>query len=233
MKKYKVNIELSIKLFEEARLLVERNACYINIFRIKDILGELDSVKDLDLKIGYGYWDCHGLGIFGRHCFFVIEGTNEIIDPTFPAYGFDLKSEMTYYCFKTITAEEMDEYNRLTFGNCDYRFSYEEYLFLKPFFGEGRLNYKMLMETLKKYKMLLTVGEEDFFNYVVPMFKAVSPKSLQKEFIIVTRQKRKEALKKELFEKLNLKEIFEKEFVGNDSVRNDYVEKDSLEDLKL
>lgn len=212
MKNYKLNKELSKRLYEEAVFLVRRNACYINCFDIKEHVEVLETVKGLNLRIGFGYIDAHGYGIYNRHCFFVNVDNDEIIDPTMPCYGFDLdKLDIDFKVFDIITFEEFNKYNLESFGYCDWRFSKAEYEFLKPFYGTKRTNMEKMKELIDRFGTLLTIGEEDFFRYVLPMFK--TEKSIEdfKRDFIKERTKKKEIHEAKKRKSFNFKTLEAKE----------------------
>lgn len=172
MKNYNINIKKSQQLFSEARFLVERNACYSNCYELKNKVELFKSTEGIRLGIGFGYVDAHKFGIYNRHCFFIDLDKGDIIDPTMPCYEFDIyKLNLDYKVFDIITFAEFDEYNVRSLGYCDWRFSKAEYEFLKPFYGIDRTNMEELKKIIDTHKMLLTVGDQDFYNFVFPMFE--------------------------------------------------------------
>ncbi|WP_460295690.1 hypothetical protein [Clostridium sardiniense] len=108
-----------------------------------------------------------------------------------PCYEFDIaKLNLNYKVFDIITFAELDEYNTRRLGCCDWRFSKAEYEFLKPFYSIDGTNMEELKKIIDTHKMLLTVGDQDFYNFVFPMFnKDTDVEELREKFFEEERNK--------------------------------------------
>lgn len=107
--KYKLNYDLSKKVYLHNKFAVQKNECYNNVARIiiRDYFININNVH-----VCFGAWkiDIDNDYFYAKHCFFEING--HIIDPTFFICESDTSKEkasrIDYMIFKKYT---LDEYN--------------------------------------------------------------------------------------------------------------------------
>ena len=96
-----LDYELSKKVYNSNKNLLEIGKCYNNIF---NIITTPELVKQ-DIRIAYGFIYRADINMFTRHCFIVSEG--KVVDPTVLFWKAENVADITtYYPFKIYTFSE-------------------------------------------------------------------------------------------------------------------------------
>lgn len=101
IEKYYLDYELSKKVYNSNKNVLEIGKCYNNIF---NIITTPELVKQ-DIRICYGFIYRKSINIFSRHCFILLKG--KVIDPTTLFWSEQNKADtIIYYPFKAYTFHE-------------------------------------------------------------------------------------------------------------------------------
>lgn len=96
-----LDYELSKKVYNSNKNLLEIGKCYNNIFNIitcKELVNQ-------DIQIAYGFVYRKDINIFSRHCFIILEG--RVVDPTALFWKAEnIEDIAIYYIFKAYIFDE-------------------------------------------------------------------------------------------------------------------------------
>ena len=99
--KFYLDLELSKKIYNSNKNILEIGKCYNNIFNIITCR----ELVNKDIKIAYGFIYRKSINIFSRHCFIVLKG--KVIDPTTLFWKAEnVADTIIYYPFKAYTFDE-------------------------------------------------------------------------------------------------------------------------------
>ena len=103
-KRFKINYELSKKVYEEHKNVINIKSCYRNVAMI---IASYNIELLRDLKICFGAWQVPlSDNVFAKHCF-LLKG-DDIVDPTY--FASEKNDNRDYMVFKALTVDEYLEY---------------------------------------------------------------------------------------------------------------------------
>ena len=163
MKPYKIDYDLSKRVYEQYKDIIEIKQCYNNSFTVATTSQEL-GFFDGKCKLGYCYMDIGFIGLLVRHCVIITED-NKLIDVT--AFASDNEKERIlrrdYYIFEELDDKQVFKMVNAT-NHADNSRSRKE---LKA--------YKELFEN----NIFFQLNEGDFLEYVFP--KLIKEKSKKRK----------------------------------------------------